>query len=121
MTRQDPELLLLQQITSSLHELVQFTRIVSYPTVKQILQATLDTEQKRLVYHCLDGTKTVGAIQEETGVNARYISEWGQEWEKIGIVKSSTISERKGRRQKVFDLSTYGLVMPEGALADGDG
>jgi hypothetical protein len=121
MTRQYPELLLLQQIASSLHELVQFTRIMSYPTVKQILEATLDTEQKRLVYHHLDGTKTVAAIQEETGVNARYISEWGQEWEKIGIVESSTISERKGRRQKVFDLFTYGLVMSEGTLADSEG
>ena len=113
MAKTDAQLQLLQEISLSIQELVRLTRIMSYPTVKQLLETALDTDQKRSVYQHLDGIKTVSSIQKQTGVNSRYISEWGQEWEKIGIVESSTISERKGRRQKLFDLSNFGLLESE--------
>lgn len=118
MARKDPQLEVLEQIASSLRELVQLTRVMSYPAIKQILQAALDTEQKRLVYHALDGTKNMTQIQELTGVNARYVSEWGQEWEKIGIVEPSTVSRIKGRRQRSFELSMFGIAVPEIATRD---
>ena len=113
MTKDDPQLLLLQQIALSIQELVQLTRVMSYSTVKQILETALDTDQKKLVYHLLDGTKAVASIQKVTGVNARYISEWGQEWEKLGIVEPISASGIKGRRQKSFDISIFGMSIPE--------
>ncbi len=116
MKKTDSQLQLLQRIAFSLDELVKWTRVMSYPSVKQVLETVLDTDEKRLVYHLLDGTKTVTAIQQLTGVNVRYISEWGQEWERIGIAESSI--ERKGRRQKLFDITMFGIPIPDGLVAN---
>jgi Cdc6-like AAA superfamily ATPase len=118
MAEKDPQLPLLEQMAFSLQELVKLTRVMSYPTIKQILDTALDTEEKRLVYHFLDGTKSVASVQKLTGVNGRHISEWGQEWEKLGIVESSATSRVKGRRQKSFDLSMFGISVPEVAEDD---
>lgn len=109
---------LLQRIASSLEELVTWTRISNFPIVKQILETALDTEQKRLVYHLLDGTKTIAEIQKLSGVNGRFISEWGREWERLGIVQDSEISGRKGRRQRLFDISMCGMDIPEALLLE---
>ena len=103
---------LLRQIADSLDELVKLTKIMSFPMVKQTLEAALDTEQKRVVYQLLDGNKTVAEIEKISGANPRFISEWGQEWEKIGIVKRETPG-RKAKRKWLFNLTTFGIDVPE--------
>jgi hypothetical protein len=113
MAEKDPHQRLLEEIAVSLRQLVRLTRVMSYSMIKQVLEAALDTEEKRIVYHSLDGTRSIASIQELTGVNARYISEWGQEWEKLGIVEPSTASQVRGRRQRSFDLSMFGIPVSE--------
>jgi len=103
---------LLQEIVDSLRELVTWTRVLGYPTVKQTLETVLDSDEKRLVYHLTDGQRGVKEIQRLTGVNVRYISEWGQEWERIGIVGPSRVSSIRGRRQRAFDLADFGFEIP---------
>lgn len=120
MSETDALLQLLEQVADSLQELVRLTRVMSYSTVKQLLETTLGTEEERLVYHLLDGTRSMASIQELTGVNVRYISEWGQEWERLGIVGPSVVSRVRGRRQKSFDLAMFGILIPE-VKTDGAG
>ena len=110
MAKEDNQLQVLRQIASSVEELVKLTRVVSYPSIRQILETALDTDQKRLAYHLLDGNRTMVEIQQLSDINISYISQWGQEWEKIGIVEPST---RKGRRRKSFDISMFGISVPE--------
>ena len=105
----DAHLLLLEQIAASLHQLVRLTRILSYPTIKQLLETALDTDSKRMVYDLTDGKNGVKAIQEATSVNVRYVSEWWQEWEKLGIVEQCPDSP-KGRRHKLLDLDAFGII-----------
>ena len=112
------QLALLQEIAESLHELVAWTRVIGYPTVKQMLETVLDSNEKRLVYHLTDGRRSVAEVQNLTGVNARFISEWGREWEKFGIVEQSRISKIKGRRQKLFDLAVFGIPVPDQILSN---
>ena len=88
MEAQEYQVKLLENITSSLQELVKIFRITSQSEIKNILEKTLATHEKRLVYNHMDGEKTVATIQKLTGVNVRFISEWGQEWEKLGIVET---------------------------------
>jgi hypothetical protein len=104
------ELTLLQEIAESLRELVIRTRVTGYSTIKQTLEAALDSHEKRLVYHLTDGQRSVAEIHEITGVNPRFISEWGQTWERIGLAIPSRVSSIRGRRQQVFDPADYGLA-----------
>ena len=107
------QLTLLQEIADSLRELVIWTRVIGYPIVKQTLETVLGSDEKRLVYHLTDGQRSVKEIQKLTGINARYISEWGQEWERLGIASPSRVSSVRGRRQRTFDLVDFGLEIPE--------
>jgi hypothetical protein len=103
------QLVLFQEMAESLRELVIWTRVIGYPIVKQTLETVLDSDEKRLVYHLTDGQRSVKEIQKLTGINARYISEWGQEWERLGIAGPSRISSVRGRRQRAFDLADFGF------------
>lgn len=109
------ELGVLEEIAASLREVLLLTRIVAYPSVKQTLETVLDSPEKRLVYDATDGQRSTRAIEKATGVNARKVSQWGQEWEQIGIVAQSRTSDIKGRREKLFDLASFGLVVDDEA------
>jgi len=104
---------LLQEIAGSLRELVTWTRVIGYPTIKQTLETILDSDEKRLVYHLTDGQRSIKEIQRLTGVNVRYISEWGQEWDRMGIAGPSRVSSIRKRRQRAFDLADFGFEIPE--------
>ncbi len=106
---------LLSQIAASVSELLALARLMSYPVAKQALESALDTEDKRRVYQLLDGTRSMDSIHRLTGLSKGHMSEWGQEWERLGIVQASSTSRVKGRRQRVFDLSTYGIPAPSPA------
>jgi hypothetical protein len=118
MDLQDHQVKLLERISFSLQEFVKILRVVSQPVIKDVLEKTLNTHEKRIVYNCMDGEKTVTAIQEQTGVNVRFISEWGQEWEKLGIVETDTTANVRGRRRKLFDLSLYSLSKDENIITE---
>jgi hypothetical protein len=118
MEAQEYQVKLLENITFSLQEFVRIFRVVSQPIIKDVLEKTLNTHEKRLVYNYTDGEKTVATIQELTGVNVRFISEWGQEWEKLGIVKTDSTANVRGRRRKLFDLSLYGIPLNENAISE---
>lgn len=109
MEEQEHQVKLLENISFSLQEITKIFRVVSQPLIKDILEKALNTYEKRLVYNCLDGEKTIAAIKELTGVNIRFISEWGQEWEKLGIVETDLNVSVHGRRRNLFELSIYGI------------
>jgi hypothetical protein len=116
MSRSEEEhiaIALLRSIASSLEQLTIWTRATGYASVKRTLETTLDTDEKRRVYAALDGQRGVEEIQELTGVNVRYVSEWGQAWERLGIVVPSRTSQVRGRRERVFDLQDFGLEIPD--------
>lgn len=118
MESQDYQVHLLESIASSLQEFFKLFRVVSHPIIKEVLEKTLNSDEKRYVYNLMDGEKTVAAIQELTGVNVRFISEWGQEWEKLGIVETDSNANVRGRRRKLFDLSLYGIPVNKNAISE---
>ena len=114
MTKDGTQLQVLEQIAANLQELLKLVQVMSSQSVKTVLETALDTQQKRLVYDLLDGERTVRSIQELSGASPSSISQWGQEWENIGIVETGT---RKGRRRKSFDISEFGLPIPEAPVS----
>jgi hypothetical protein len=109
MESKDYQIQVLENISAALYDAVKLIRVISHPKIKEILEATLDSNEKRLVYDMMDGEKTVATIQELSGVNVRFISEWGQEWEKLGLVEIDSNANVRGRRRKSFDLSLYDI------------
>lgn len=107
MNSLDSQTEILKKISITLRELTTWVKVLGRDKVKVTLEKVLDTEQKRLVYDLCDGEKNVKDIEKLTGVNVRHISEWGQEWESIGIVEQGDL--RKGRRKKLFDLAVFGI------------
>jgi hypothetical protein len=118
MEAQEHQVKLLENISFSLQEITKIVRVVSQPAIKEVLEKTLNSHEKRLVYKYMDGDKTVATIKELTGVNVRFISEWGQEWEKLGIVETDSNASIHGRRRKLFDLSLYGISIDENSKSE---
>lgn len=112
MNNLDSQTDILRDISLTLRELTNLVKVIGRDKVKETLEKVLDTEQKRLVYDLCDGGKGVKDIEKLTGVNVRFISEWGQEWERIGIVEQAD-PKVKGRRRKLFDLAAFGITTQE--------
>lgn len=112
MEHEDSQTRTLETIADSLVEIERMMRVITQPLVSTTLKNTLNSPEKK-VYECMDGNNTVSVIQEKTKVNSRYISEWGQEWEKIGIVESDDKSYYRARRKKIYDLSLFGFIKNE--------
>jgi hypothetical protein len=104
---------LLEQAVELLRELVAYTRAANHLTITKVLETILDSDDKRLVYQLSDGDASARDIQRLSGVNKDSISEWWREWEQIGIAQQSRSSNVKGRRQRLFSLSDFGIAVPE--------
>jgi hypothetical protein len=102
----------LSEIAESLRELNQWARLIGFPAAKKTLETLLDSDEKKIVYHLCDGNRGAKEISVLSGVNIRYVSEWGQSWEAIGILRQSRSTTVKGRREKLFELSDFGISLP---------
>jgi transposase len=100
---------LLNEIADILTDFMNIARVVNYDKIKSLLSQELDTKEKRLVYELSDGVKTVREISQLSGVNISSISTWSQYWEQLGILVETRGGEVKGRRKKLFTLSSYGI------------
>ncbi len=99
-------------IAEALNEIKQWSRLIGFPAAKVALETALNTEEKKIVYHLSNGNRSTKEIASLSGVNIRYVSEWGQSWEAIGILMQSKSTTVKGRRQKLFELSDFGIPIP---------
>ncbi|MHB8086706.1 MAG: hypothetical protein ACYDH2_00505 [Anaerolineaceae bacterium] len=99
---------LLTEINESLRSIDQVLLITNFQNIKEIYLQNLDTKSKKQVYSLYDGIRTIKEIEQESGVNVRFISEWGQEWEKIGLINQQS-GKNKGKRKIVFSLDELGI------------
>lgn len=101
------ELDALREIAQKLERITNLTLIIGHEEIKTLLNAELDSAEKRKVYDLTDGIKSVREIAELTGVNISSISRWSQRWEKLGIIVESRKTEILGRRERLFDPAAY--------------
>lgn len=98
----------LNDINSNLNEIKRILKILSIKGLKEIIESEINTADKRKVYDLNDGIRTTREISEISGVNIRYISEWGQDWEKKGLLTAESPSSR-GKRKRIFSLDDLGI------------
>lgn len=73
-----------------LRELVQLTRVSTYPVAKEILRETFfdgDGPQEKWVrvYANLDG-RSQREVADAAGVDQSTVSRWSREWKRLGLV-----------------------------------
>ena len=97
------------QILLAIQELLRWTKVSSYENIKKMLEITLDSENKRIVYYLSNGKNNQDEIIAKGKVAAGSISRYWNEWEKLGIGES--IPVKRGKRFKgSFDLNNFGLL-----------
>lgn len=95
--------------TEILQELLVWTRIGFYGTVKDMLQDVLDTDNKRLAYQAADGETSIEAIKVAAGIGSNTANELLRQCLNLGLMEVTG----DGRRRRLFDLTNFGLLPAE--------
>lgn len=107
----DDVVVMLGKTNALLDEVATWLRVSSYDKVKKLLEDTLDTPEKRMIYHLSDG-KTTREIHSTTGVHFTTVASYWRSWYKTGLMKSMPV---KGgdRYIRNFDLKDFGIDLPK--------
>ncbi len=100
------------RIEELLSEILRWIKFSGSKEVRQILGSTLDTDQKRLIYHLSDGTRGSVELAELSKTSHRTVRRYWESWARAGIVDS--IRVRGGDRyKKSFELEDFGMRVPD--------
>lgn len=100
------------RIVELLEALVNWTKVTSFPHVKNLLLEVLTSPEEKIAYHVSDGEKTSRDVADLAKVSQPTISKWWKVWIKLGIAKP--VQVRRGDRAKsIFPLDEFGIQVPE--------
>lgn len=103
--------------TEILREILKWIRFTGAKEVKNVLIATLDTEQKCLIYHLSDGNRASMEIAKLAGTSDTTVRRHWASWARQGIVESLRV--RGGERyKKAFELEDFGIEVPEPKIVE---
>lgn len=98
--------------TDILKEILKWIKFAGAKEVKNVLLITLDTGQKRLVYHLSDGKHGTQEIGKIVDLSAETVRNYWASWARQGIVESLKV--RGGERyKKSFELEDFGIEVPQ--------
>lgn len=98
------------RVVDLLEELVKWTKVMSIPKVRTVLEEILQTPEERVAYQQSDG-KPSKEIAELANVSYVTVTKWWKRWIKAGVAEP--ISARGGERaRRVFSLEDFGLEIP---------
>ena len=99
-----------KEIRDILREILKWTKFEGMQKVKQVLETTLDTDTKKLVYELSDGISSP-KIARIAGVDPTTVRDYWKEWDVLGIVDIHP--DYKKRYRRVFSLKEVGIEVPE--------
>ena len=96
-----------------LAEILKWTKFAGMKGVKEVLNAALDTEQKKIAYHLSDGSRGIVEIGKAAGISSTAtISRYWKSWSKLGL--GDFVAVRGGDRfKRAFDLEDLGIDVPQ--------
>lgn len=98
--------------TAILKEILKWIRFTAAKEVKTVLLDAMNTEQKSLIYHLSDGSRSSAEIGKTAGVSDMTVRRLWATWARLGIVES--IKVRGGDRyKKSFNLEDFGIEAPK--------
>ena len=99
-----------QEIKGILKEILKWTKFEGMQKVKQLLETTLDSDDKKLIYELSDG-RSSPRIAETVGVAGPTVRDYWKDWAVLGIVEIHPDYKRRYRR--IFSLKEVGIEVPE--------
>jgi hypothetical protein len=100
-----------ERIVQLLEELVNWTKIVSIPKVKELLLSILESPAEIVAYQLSDG-RASKKVAIESNVSYVTITKWWKKWIKAGIAESISVAGGK-RAKRVFSLDDFGIEVPK--------
>lgn len=98
--------------TEILREILKWIKFAGVGEVRNALATTLDTEQKRLIYHLSDGKEGSVQIAKTARVGDSTVRRYWASWARQGIVEPLKV--RGGERyKKSFELEDFGFTIPQ--------
>jgi hypothetical protein len=104
----------LQKHQETLEQILLWTKVGEMEKVKKVLETTLDSPQKKIVYHLSDG-KSTKEIVEASKVSAGSVSGYWKAWNKLGLMKVKKVMGGD-RSVRIFELEDFGIDVPKAAL-----
>ena len=94
-----------------LEELVKWTKVTSFPHVKNILLAILASPEEKIAYQSSDGERTSRKVADMANVSQPQISKWWKTWIKAEIAEPVSV-QRGERAKRIFSLEDFGIEVP---------
>jgi len=101
-----------------LREILKWIRFVGAKEVRGVLEGTLDSEQKRLVYHLSDGGRGAVEIGKAANISDRTVRRYWESWARLGIMEPMKVGGGE-RYKKSFELEDFGIEVPQVASTSG--
>jgi hypothetical protein len=102
----------MDELIGIMREMLKWTKFAGAKEVRNVLTATLDSEQKRLIYNLSDGNNGLVQIAQTADVNTETVRRYWLSWSRQGIVDA--IKVQGGQRyKKSFDLEDFGIPVPQ--------
>ncbi len=100
------------RIEELLAEILKWIKFAGAKEVREVLRSSLDTEQKRLIYHLSDGGRGSVEIGNMTKASDRTVRRYWESWSRRGLVEP--IKVRGGDRYvRSFELQDFDIPIPE--------
>jgi hypothetical protein len=101
----------IDSIESTLNEILKWTKFANISKLKEILEAELDTDEKKLAYENSNGENTLKDLVPLCGAPYGTITNWWPRWYRMGIMAESEL--RKSRMEKIVSLDDVGIKIPK--------
>jgi len=102
--------------TAILKEILKWIKFSGIKEVRTVMTSTLDTEQKRLVYHLSDGKKGSVEISQTTKIGDSTVRRYWDSWARLGLMEPVKV-QGGIRYLKSFELADFGLAVPPLSLS----
>jgi len=105
---------LLKKIENTLREILKWTRFANISRLKEILEAELDTDQKKVAFENTDGMRALDEVAAASGAPRDTVYGWWQRWSRLGLAMES--GTRRGRMMRIASLDDVGIRIPRTTL-----
>lgn len=105
-----------------LEELLKWTRVASFPKVKELLLSILESPEEKAAYQASDGETSGREVGNQANASQPTVSKWWKKWIIAGIAESVSV-QRGERAKRLFSLDDFGIEVPviRGATAQDSG